>query len=70
VAQSGHVIPDVTLNVDEPQTTRVQFKEESKEDKTKGAETAEDGKTSEKDTEAEFAGAELTLFIPDSSISS
>jgi hypothetical protein len=69
VAQSGHVIPDVTLNVDEPQATRVQFKEESKEDKTKGAEMA-DGKTSEKDTEAEFAGAELTLFIPDSSISS
>lgn len=61
VAQSGHVIPDVTLNVDEPQTTRVQFKEESKEDKTKGAETAEDGKTSEKDTEAEFADWQKTI---------
>ncbi|CAB3985670.1 cation channel sperm-associated 2-like [Paramuricea clavata] len=53
-AQSGQAIPDGTLNVEEPRTTRVQFKEEIKEDKNKGAETAEDGKTSEKDTEAEF----------------
>ena len=53
------VVPDSTANIEEPHTTRVHFKEEIKEDKTK---TAEDGKTTQTDMDAEFAGIGVTPF--------
>ena len=54
VAQSRSVMPDGSVNVEEPATTKVELMEEIKDDKMKTAQT-EDSKT-ETDMEAEFAG--------------
>ena len=62
VAQSGSVMLDSTVNVEEPSTTKVELKEETKDDKIETADS-EDSET-ETDMEAEFTGMTYCYFMP------
>lgn len=54
VAQSGNVVPEMTSDMGEPGTTRVQFNVDDDEEDTK---KNDEGEKTEIDMEAQFAGA-------------
>ncbi|XP_028399254.1 LOW QUALITY PROTEIN: cation channel sperm-associated protein 2-like [Dendronephthya gigantea] len=58
VAQGGCVIPEMSSEMDEPRTTRVQFKEDEDEEDTK---KKDEGEKTETDMEAEFADWQKTV---------